>query len=191
MRASRRVPVTSKRLVAPLAVAALFASGCRSLDRFDTAGEPAYCGSIVGSEPFQDGFIPENTRPKLGLHLELDVDKLTTYPGTLTSNDDQFGLCSANGEPLFRNSRLRAIEPMFHDALSQAEFGDGHQHDFFAWADSTCQSTMLAVVSLLTNGAVEVRLFKPAADPPEGASAAERPGFAKFSLTRRDEGCAY
>jgi hypothetical protein len=173
-----------------LAAVALVALGCRSLDRFDTAGESAYCGSIVGSEPFQDGFIPENTRPRLGIHLELDVDNLTTYPGTLTSNDDQFGLCSADGEPLFRNSRLRAIEPMLHDALSQAEFGDGHQHDFFAWVDSTCQGTMVAVVSLLTNGAVEVRLFKPAADPPEGASADERPGFAKFDLKRRSD-CPY
>jgi len=183
--------VTGKHLVAPLAAAVLFASGCRSLDGFDTKGESAYCGSIVGSEPFQDGFIPDNTRPRLRLHLELDIDHLATNPGTLTSDDDQVGLCSAKGEPLFRNSRLRAIEPMFHDALSQAEFGDGHQHDFFAWVDSTCQGTMVAVVSLLTNGAVEVRLLKPAADPPDTASAQERPGFAKFYLTRKGSGCGY
>jgi hypothetical protein len=191
MRASRRVPVTGKCLVAPVAAATLLLFGCRSLDRFDTKGDPAYCGRIVGVDVFQDAFIPENTRPKLGLHLELDPDKLTTYPGTLTSNDGEFGLCSASGAPLFRDSRLRAIEEIFHDALSQAEFGDGHQHDFFAWVDSTCQGTMLSVVSLLTDGAVEVRLFKPAADPPEGASAEERPGFAKFHLTRNEAGCSY
>jgi hypothetical protein len=80
---------------------------------------------------------------------------------------------------------------MFHDDLSQAEFGDGHQHDFFAWVDSSCQGTMVAVVSLLTNGAVEVRLLKPAADPPQKATAEERPGFAKFSLNRKEKGCGY
>jgi hypothetical protein len=184
------VPVTGRRLVAPLTAAALFVGGCRSLDRFDTKGDSAYCGNIVG-HIFQDGFIPENTRPRLRLHLELDVDNLSTYPGTLTSNDAEFGLCSATDAPLFMNARLRAIEEIFHDALSQAEFGDGHQHDFFAWVDSTCQGTMLAVVSLLTNGSVEVRLLKPAADPPEGASAGERPGFAKFSLDRQASGCGY
>ncbi len=172
-----------------LVATVLVVAGCRSLDRFDTSGEAAYCGEVVGAQTFQDGFIPENTPPSLSLVLELDTDHLTTRPGTLTSNDQTTGLCRATGEPLFRNASLRAIPEIFHDDLSGAEFGDGHQHDFFAWVDSTCQGTMVAVVSLLTNGAVEVRLMKPAADPPAGAPAAERPGFAKFYLTRNEHGC--
>jgi hypothetical protein len=170
---------------------ALAVAGCRSLDRFDTSGEAAYCGSIVGAQgsAFQDGFIPENTPPSLSLVLELDTDHLTTRPGTLTSDDQTTGLCRATGEPLFRNAPLRAIPEIFHDDLSGAEFGDGHQHDFFAWVDSTCQGTMVAVVSLLTNGAVEVRLMKPAAEAPADAPADERSGFAKFYLRRNEKGC--
>lgn len=184
------MPLTGPGHVALLAVA-LGVFGCRSLDRFDTSGQAAYCGPIVGTKLFQDGFVPEKTPPGLGLRLELDVDNLTTRPGTLTTNDQTFGLCRADGQPLFLNASLRAIEEIFHDDFSQMEFGEGHQHDFVAWVDSSCQGTMVAVVSLLTNGAVEVRLMKPAADPPEGASAEERPGFAKFYLRKTDEGCGF
>jgi len=182
----------TSRAHAALFAAVLAAAGCRSLDRFDTSGQAAYCGSIVGTKGlFQDGFIPENTPPDLQLHLELDVDNLTTRPGQLTSNDQTFGLCRADGQPLFFEAPLRAIEEIFHDDLSQMEFGEGHQHDFVAWVDSSCQGTMVAIVSLLTNGEVEVRLMKPAADPPAGASAAERPGFAKFSLRKSETGCTF
>ena len=191
MRAFGRMSLTGPKLVQRLALLALLLGGCRSLDKFDTSGQSAFCGKIGRAELFQDGFIPDNTRPKLRLKLELDIGELATHPGTLTSDDEAIGLCSANGDPLFRNAPLRAIEQLFHDDLSQAEFGEGHQHDFFAWVDSTCQGTMVAVVSLLTNGDVEVRLMKPAADPPPNASADERPGFAKFYLEKNDEGCGF
>jgi hypothetical protein len=184
------MPLNGRGLFA-FSVAVLALGGCRSLERFDTKGDPAYCGPIVGSQLFQEAFIPDNTPPDLKLHLELDIDQLTTFPGTLTSSDSLTGLCSPNGDPLFRNAKLRAIEKIFHDPLSQAEFGDGHQHDFFAWVDSTCQGTMVAVVSLLTNGAVEVRLLKPMADPPSDAPADQRPGFALFYLKRSETGCTY
>ena len=191
MRASRRVPLTGRALLGPFVGLALSLGGCRSLDRFDTSGESAYCGSIVGAQLFQDAFIPDNTPPSLTLHLELDVGKLATRPGTLTSDDSESGLCSGDGKPLFQNAPLRAIDEIFHDGLSQAEFGEGHQHDFFAWVDSTCQGTMVAVVSMLTNGAVEVRLLKPAADPPEDAPADQRPGFGKFYLRKNEKGCGF
>jgi len=185
------MPLTAPKLVQPLALLALLLAGCRSLDKFDTSGQSAFCGDLVGAELFQDGFIPENTPPSLRLNLELDIDQLATRPGTLTSEFVATGLCSENGDPLFRNAPLRAIDQIFHDDLSQAEFGEGHQHDFFAWVDSTCQGTMVAVVSLLTNGAVEVRLMKPAPEPPAEASASERPGFAKFYLKKNAKGCGF
>jgi hypothetical protein len=184
------LPIVAPRGAGPLLLVVALC-GCRSLDRFDTGGEAAYCGSIVGAQLFQGGFIPDNTPPSLSLHLELDIGKLATRPGTLTSNDAAMGLCSDMGKPLFENASLRAIEEIFHDDLSQAEFGEGHQHDVFAWVDSTCQGTMVAVVSMLTNGAVEVRLLKPAADGPDDAPAGERAGFAKFYLKKNEKGCSF
>ena len=174
-----------------LALGGLALWGCRSLDRFDTHGNEAYCGSIVGAPLFHEGFVPENEPPALALRLTLDTGALLTRPGTLTSNDAASGLCRGDAQPLFDHASLRAIPEILHDTLSQADLGDGHEHDFFAWADSNCQGTMLAIVSLLKNGAVEVRLLKPAADPPPNAGPDRQPGFALFYLQRSESGCGF
>jgi hypothetical protein len=74
--------------------------------------------------------------------------------------------------------------------LSTLSFGEGHVHDFFAWVDSTCQGTMVAVVSLMKDNQVELRLFKPMRLPPPDAGPAETPGFAMFSLSARQRSVA-
>ena len=81
--------------------------------------------------------------------------------------------------------------------LSALTFGEGHEHDFFAWVDSTCQGTMLAVVSLMKNNYVELRLFKPAPLSPS-TTPAESPGFAVFHLNpkplhkpEKEGGCGF
>jgi hypothetical protein len=183
--------MTSTRLAVSMAALGLALFGCRSLDRFDTSGAPAYCGSMLRAPLFRDGLLPDGVEPGLKLRLEVDTDRLTSRPGRLWSNDEVFGLCAEKGGALFQGSELRAIEEIVHDSLSNLEFGDGHQHDFFAWIDSTCQGTMLAVVSLLTNGSVEVRLLKPAAEPPDDAGAEMRPGFALFYMRRSETGCGF
>lgn len=165
--------------------------GCRDIDRFDTEGSAAYCGSIVGAASFHKGFIETGAPPSLNLRLHIDTDALTTTPGIVTSDDRDIGLCSAEGAPLFDEAPLRAIDEVLKDAISHAEFGDGHEHDLFAWVDSTCQGTMLAVMSLLTSGAVEVRLFKPAKSAAAEAPQAQQAGFAVFHLTRSERGCEF
>ena len=102
-----------------------------------------------------------------------------------------FGLCASSGTVLFDNAPLRAIPELDHDPLSTLEFGEGRDYNFFAWVDSTCQGTMLSLVSLMRNDAIEVRLLKPAAMPPAEAQAAHRPGFALFTLSRKNEGCGF
>ena len=168
------------RLLGVLGACALF--GCHNLDGFDTKPGFAYCGSIIGAPAFQAGFVPEDQPPQLALTLTLDTSKLTSEPGILRSNDAGTGLCGT--QPLFQGAPLRAIPEVDHDALSTLTFGEGHEHDFFAWVDSTCQGTMLAVVSLMKNNYVEMRLFKPERLPPPGATPAETPGFAVFQLNQ-------
>jgi hypothetical protein len=176
---------------------------CRNLDRFNTEGTAAYCGAIVGTPgnpgappnsetpPFNIGFIPSGAPPNLELGLKIDTSALTTRPGSLSSNDAVDGFCKP--APLFDNAPLRAIPELFHDALSQADLGEGHQHTFFAWVDSTCEMSMLAVVSLLTNGAVEVRLLRPGPDlpPVPDVDESKGPGFALFYLQRSETGCGF
>jgi hypothetical protein len=181
-----------RRLTLSLVALGLLASaGCRSLERFETEPPEAYCGALVGAPQFHDGFVPTASPPSLSLRLDLDLSSLTTRPGTLTSNDRATGFCSDKGRPLFEQASLRAIPHLSNDALSQADFGEGHDHDFFAWVDSTCQGTMLSVVSLLKNDAVEVRLLKPAPDPPPETPPERQPGFALFYLERRAGGCGF
>ena len=170
---------------------ALASFGCRSLDRFDAEKPAAYCGGVVGARTFQSGFIPTGEPPTLEIRLQLNTSSLNDRPGTLTSSDAGHSLCG--DKPLFDEAPLRAIPELFHDSLSQLEFGNGHEHDFFAWVDSTCKGTMIAVVSLLSNGAVEVRLLKPAPDlpPPPTTDQGDYAGFALFYTQRNANGCGF
>jgi hypothetical protein len=174
-----------------MALAGAGLTGCPSLDRFNTEPPAAYCGAIVGGPSFHSGFIQTGAPPSLELSLQLDTSALTTRPGSLSSNDGATGFCAP--APLFDQAPLRAIPEMLHDLLSQADLGQGHEHIFFSWVDSTCQGTMLAVVSFLTNGDVEVRLLKPGPDLPPVADPdqSKGPGFALFYMTRRDTGCGF
>lgn len=173
-------------------------AGCNSLDRFDTKGAAAYCGSLVASPAFEDGLLPKGLRPRsLQLRLNLDIDALTSRGetpvnvGVLASDDETRGLCAAQGLPLFKDAPLRTMPVVDHDLLSTLEFGSGRDYSFFTWIDSSCQQTMLGLVSLMRNEDVEVRLFKPAAMPPLGAGPELQPGFGLFTLQRHDKGCGF
>ena len=178
----------------------LMTVSCRNLDRFDTQGKAAYCGQLVSAPAFHDGFVPDGEPNELLLRMKLTLNtsQLSTFSadkptqiGALTSNDADNGLCSPDAQPLFKSSPVRGIPQIDHDTLSTLSFGEGHDEDFFAWTDSTCQGTMLALVSLLRKGDVELRLFKPAALPPAGAGADKRPGYALFYLKRDENGCGF
>lgn len=176
--------------------AALLSLSCKSLDRFDTSGDPAFCGTIVAGPSFHDGFIATNEPPTLRLKLDLETNQLSSssdnkvaFLGWLTSSDGEAALCEER--PLFDHSPIRSIPQVYHDSLSTLVFGEGHDEDFFAWVDSTCQGTMLALISLLRSGNVEVRLFKPAplSDIEEGPN--KRPGYALFFMSRDEKGCGF
>lgn len=186
------------------------APGCSSLDRFDTRGDAAFCGDLVRAPRFQGGLLPLGVRPPtLGLRLELEAEKLVPHPlvtpataedsptetytivGHLTSDDRERGLCAESQRALFEEAPLRTIPELDHDVLKLFEFGEGRDSNFMAWVDSTCQGTLLAVVSLMHNGSVEVRLLKPAALAPPDAEPAKRPGFGLFYLHREETGCDF
>jgi hypothetical protein len=185
------IPRSSFPLAAPVlgVLCALCVPGCRDLGSFESKPGEAYCGAIIGQPEFQDGFVKQNQPPSLELGLVLDTDRLTSRPGELSSNDALTGMCAAPGAPqrLFDNAPLRAIPEVDHDVLSALTFGEGHVHDFFAWVDSSCQGTMLAVVSLMKNNQVELRLFKPARVPQPGATPFDKPGFAVFHLSAQPQ----
>jgi hypothetical protein len=188
-------PPSFLRLFALLGGCALV--GCNSLDRFDTKGKAAYCGSLVASPTFEEGLLPKGRPRSLQLGLSLDIAALTSrgdepsVVGLLSSDDQTRGLCSAQEQPLFNDAPLRTMPVVDHDLLSTLEFGSGRDYSFFSWVDSSCQQTMLALVSLMRNEDVEIRLFKPAALPAPGAGPELQPGFGLFTLQRQEKGCGF
>lgn len=206
-----RSPEQQLRSTGWLLLAALGCTvGCNSLERFDTRGDAAFCGELVRAPRFQGGLLPIGARPPtLSLRLELDADKLVPEPmappasdedepaetytivGLLTSDDSGRGLCAESERALFEEAPLRTIPELDHDMLKLLSFGEGRDSNFMAWVDSTCQGTMLAVVSLMHSGSVEVRLLKPAELAPPDAEPAKRPGFGLFYLHREAAGCDF
>lgn len=176
-------------------------AGCTSLDRFDTKGTAAYCGGLVARPPFTEGLLPANYYPpSLTLRFTLDVDALTSrgadpvVVGTMSTDDAKAGLCAMSTTrpgALFQDAPLRTIPTLDHDLLSMIEFPTGRDYNFFGWVDSNCQGTMLAVVSLMRNDDVEVRLLKPAPMPQPGAGPESTPGFGMFYLGRDAMGCPF
>ena len=161
-------------------LSALALGGCHDLDRFDTRNGDAYCGSIVSAPFIRDPSYP----PSMRMQLRLDTNTLTTTPGTITTDDT---LCSSG--PLFKDAQMRALSEVESDPLSQLSFGEDREQNFLAWVDTTCQGTVLAVVSLMKNNDVEVRILKPEPAPPPG----EKPhsGFAVFQLKRHTGACGF
>jgi hypothetical protein len=170
-------PALSRAVLPRLALAAapLALAGCRDLERFDTGESGAYCGTIIDSDFTRAGFAPG-----LGLRLTLDIDALDVAPGSLSTNDSG-GPCSPL--PEFDAAPLRVTSVMFADPLSLLEFGSTREHNFMAWVDSTCQTSALAVVSLMYTGQVEVRLLRRGNGAPGDTSNDE---FGVFQLDRND-----
>jgi hypothetical protein len=115
------------------------------------------------------------------------IDDLDTVPGTLATDDAADGPCAPRAT--FEDAPLVATPEIFHDAISQLSLGEARQRNLVTWAHATCRGPMLAVVSLLGSGDVEVRLLEPPEAPREGSPG--RPAFALFELSRRHGDCGF
>jgi len=166
--------------------------GCQNLSRFEVKPGEAYCGSLISSPTFHEGLLPAGVPPVLPMRLELNLNALDTEPGTVTTGDSASGLCSGDGLPLLNHSPLRAIRPLQHDQLSQLEFGDGRDMNLMLWMDSTCQGSLLGVLSLMRDSSLEMRIFKPKPQTVETAPPSAQSGFGVFTLTKKPaSNCAY
>jgi hypothetical protein len=67
----------------------------------------------------------------------------------------------------------------------------GRDHNFMAWVDSSCAGPILAVVSLLKNDDVEVRLMRPPTPPARPNAPPREAGFALFPMTRHKNDCGF
>lgn len=182
-----------------------FCSGCRSLDRFDTHNEEAYCGKLLGQEDLSVGF--EATAWKGGKdESSIAIESLRTahlfeergVAALMTSNDANYGPCSSEQKPLFARAPLRIVGKMLGDKLANLQLADDHEGDFVTFVDSSCSGSMVAVLSLIQNGSLELRLLRPApaaVAPDDAAYVAPTPEttqrFGLFQLTKQKQGCKF
>lgn len=172
-------------------VAAVLGAGCDDLGRFSTGEGEAYCGVVTLAGAFRTGLSP-----RVQMRLTLDASALdgSDSPGVLST----FEAADETHEEqrLIDNAPLRPIAALAHDPLSHLEFGDGRERNaIFAVspADPEAES-MVAIVSLQTDDAIEVRLLRPGAaeDASGEAPPAERRAiFGMFRLTRQSNNCGF
>ena len=184
----------SRRALALAAVAScllLAGAGCDDLSRFSTADGEAYCGSVTLAGAFRTGLSP-----RVQMRLQLDATGLDGLepPGALSTFE-----AADETHPerrLLDRAPLRPIAPLAHDPLSHLEFGDGRERNaiFAVSPADPASESLLAILSLQTDDAIEVRLLR-AGSPPDATGepppAERRPIFGIFRLTRRTHECGF
>jgi hypothetical protein len=167
------------------ALAAL--AGCRDLSGFTTNGD-SYQGAVVDA-PFVLAGIDGGTT---SLCLTINTDHLQDSPGALSTSDGRF-----------HASALRSIPQIWQDPLSTFQFGEGRLKNLMYMVRATTPYTdgegndVLAVVSLMQAGDIEVRLIRSAPDVGadggvlSGTSGTTQNVFAIFDLNRQTGPCSY
>lgn len=170
--------------VVALGAAALALAGCDRLERFDLAPGEAYCGAVTLGAGYRQGLSP-----RVQMRLRWGGAALGTAgsPGTLTTFDAG---AEAGAEHLIDEAPLRPIEPLLHDPLGELEFGDGRERNlvFGVSAADPAAESLVAIVSLRNDDAVEVRLLRPGT-PELGDVPGRGPVFGLFVLSRQEGEC--
>ena len=169
--------------VASLAVGC--AAGCEDRDAFTTAEGESYCGAITLGRAFREG-----VGPRMQMRLQLDAAELDTAasPGRLWAWEP--GGAVSTTRALLDGVPLEPIAPLAHDALGDLEFGEGRERNalYAVRPDDPASEGMFAILSLRSDGRVEVRLLR-AGMRGEGAPEERSPVFGVFLLERRRGDC--
>lgn len=145
---------------------------CRDISRFSSGGD-RFEGSVATGS-----FVRANIAEDARVCLTLDADHLQDAPGKISLSDGRF-----HAEP------LRPIPQVWHDPISTLSFGQGRDKNLLYVATSaTDGGDVFVVVSLMSDGSVEVRLLRGA---PGGDAGDASNLFAVFALTRRDGPCSF
>jgi hypothetical protein len=175
-------------LVTCLGVSAVGAAGCRDLSGFSTGGD-SYAGAVVTAPFVMAGVDADGGAldPSAYLCLALDANHLQDTPGTLSTSDGRF-----------QTVPMRPIPQIWQDPLSTLSFGEGRVKNLVYVVTATRPfadgngNDVLAVVSLMQSGDVEVRLLRGAPGTGADGGATQQGNlFAVFQLARQKGPCSY
>lgn len=154
------------------------AAACRDVGRYSTRGDH-YEGDIV-----KGSFVRTGLADDAKLCLVLDADHLQDGPGSITSSDGRF-----------RATPLRPIPQIWHDPLSTLSFGDGRRQNLVYVASPISEGgdagDITVVVSLMSEGGVEIRMMRGAPQTDGAAPLTTPPLFGVFTLDRREGSCSF
>lgn len=165
-------------LLAALALAAATCVSCKDISRFSTKPGESYCGSIVPA-----GFVRQTFLPGVRMRLTLDTDHLNDAPGMIVTDDGWFNFAN-----------LRPIPQLSHDTLSTISFGEGRERNLLFGVTASEGPQALAIISLLENGDVEVRILRGSSLVPGEdafASVDGKPLYGIFPMQRQQGTCGF
>jgi hypothetical protein len=186
-RGSSAVRGAAARVALVLGAAALAVlPGCNADDRaFSTARGQSFCGAVTLGRAFREGL-----GPRVQMRLELDVEALDAgeSPGRVWAWEAATQV--APERSLLDGVPLEPIAPLAHDALGDLDFGEGRERNavFAVRPGDPEVEGMIAVLSLRSDGLVEIRLLR-AGLRGEGAPEERAPLFGLFLLERRRGDC--
>jgi hypothetical protein len=157
----------------------IFAIGCRDTAGFST-GSGHYEGSVVSGSFVRNG-IADGTRAC----ITLDANHFQDAPGSIWTNDG-----------LFEAVPLRPIPQIWHDPLSTLAFGEGRTKNLVYVATpnpdgGTIGGDVMAIISLMDSGSIEVRLIRGAPQGPDGGDVGSDDIFAIFDLSTTPGPCPF
>ncbi len=133
-------------------------AACEDLDSFTTKEGQIYRGEVVDAAIVRKGFEAGDR-----LEMSFDVTLVEDGPGTITTYPQE-----EEGAPtLFHHAPLVPISSLSNDQLGGFDFPSGRLRNymFFSAASGIYEGEMaLVVVSLLSDGHVEVRIIMGAQD---------------------------
>ena len=171
-------PPPSSRLAAVALVAG--GLGCSSLGQYSTGPGESYCGTVTTSATFRTGLADGAL-----MRLVLDASQIDgeASPGSVWTFEAAAG--TSPSRRLVDGASLRRIPALENDPLSVPDLGTGRDHTrVFALTPSPAgEDPLLGVLSLRSDGGVEIRLLRPGLDGtvPEG----QAPLFGLFTLYKQ------
>jgi len=158
-------------------------AACRDLSGFNSNGG-SYQGAVVNA-PFVLAGIDGGSTSAC---LTIDTSQLQQSPGALSTSDGRF-----------HAAPIRSIPQIWQDPLSTLQFGEGRLKNMMYMVRASTPFTdgegndVLAVVSLMQSGDIEVRLIRGAPETTDegGISSTMQNVFAIFDLTKQSSPCSY
>lgn len=125
---------------------------CDSMSDYSTKDDTCYAGSIIDADFVRLGAFNAGVKMK----MSLDVNALAkgNRTGAIISTDDG----------LFSGSPVKQMLELTRDSLSLLHFPGGRNRNYLAYAPDKDGNVANVIISLMENGDVEVRIFRPTID---------------------------